>query len=262
MAKTNVSNLVKISDITPEQVASICDHTFLTRPEVYRNEGVCAPMEYKKAFEKFMNEVVTGKLTPYAVCVRPEDVTHAKKILEKGKKANVVIAAVVGFPFGGWYETDFKVAEAMLAIKYGATEIDMIINVEKVLLDDWAGVEEDMKGVVEAVHAKQVRVKLILETSELTNAQIVRACKLADKLGFDFVKTSTGFDTAGAKPEHLKLMRENFSKGVKMSGGVNKDNLAELLTAVSGRNDGYIELDPLKVRIGESSLLKGFSGSY
>jgi deoxyribose-phosphate aldolase len=105
-------------------------------------------------------------------------------------------------------------------------------------------------------------VKLILETSLLTSDEIIIACKLADEIGVDFVKTSTGFVVAGAKAEHLKLMRANFSKGVKMSGGVNKENLHDLLTAASGREDGMIELDPLKIRIGESSLLRGLGRSY
>lgn len=255
-------NLVKIADITPEQVASVCDHTFLTRPEALRKEGVNASVERRKEFEKFMDEMLSGSVLPYAVCVRPEDVKHACKMLSKKGKNHILVASVVGFPDGSWYDTKFKVAETKLAIKAGAKEIDMVLNIDKLKKNKLAAVEKDVSAVVKASHKLKALVKLIFETSELTDDEIITVCKLADKLGVDFVKTSTGFTATGAKAEHLKIMREYFPRGVKMSGGVKKENLAELLTAVSGRDDGMIELDPLKVRIGESSLLKGIAPSY
>ena len=250
--------VAKIAELTPEQIASICDHTFLNRPEAFRKEGLNASDERRKEFEKFMNEMLSGKALPYAVCVRPEDVAHAKEILKQNHKKKIVIASVVGFPDGSWYDTKFKVAETKLALKAGAKEIDMVLSYDRLKKGEIEYVEQDIKSVVDAAHKKKALVKLIFETSELSNEEIVTVCKIADKLGVDFVKTSTGFTAAGAKAEHLKLMRENFSKGVKMSGGVKKDNIAELLTAVSGRDDGMIELDSLKIRVGESGLLKAF----
>jgi len=258
--------IAKISELTPEQVASICDHTFLNRPEAFRKDGVNASDERRKEFENFMNEMLSSKILPYAVCVRPEDVKHANKMLKKHDKTSIVIASVVGFPDGGWYTTDFKVAETKLAIKHGAKEIDMVLDCERFKKElrksKFNHVKKDISAVVKAAHSKKALVKLILETSLLTNDEIISACKIADELGVDFVKTSTGYALSGAKAEHLKLMRANFSKGVKMSGGVKKDNIAELLTAVSGRDDGMIDLDPLKVRIGESGLLKELSEGY
>lgn len=252
--------IVKIDSLTPQQVASICDHTFLSRQECFRKEGVNASDERMGEFEKFISEMLAGPL-PYAICVRPEDVKHAKKRLKKNYKTGLVIASVVGFPDGSWYSTKFKVAEAKLALKDGASEIDMVINIRKLKNGKLDAVEKDINAVVKACHKRKALVKLILETSELTNEEIITACKIAEKTGVDFVKTSTGFTAAGAKPEHLKLMKENFSRGLKMSGGVKKENLTELLAAASGRDDGMIELDPKKIRVGESSLLKGLSGS-
>lgn len=247
--------LVRISELTPEQVASICDHTFLSRQECYRKEGVNASDERRKEFEKFITDTLKGPL-PYAICVRPEDVKHAKKLLRKNYKSSVIIASVVGFPDGSWYSTRFKVAEAKLAIKDGAGEIDMVINVRKLKKGRLEAVEKDIAAVVKACHKRGVLLKLILETSELSDEEIIVACGIAEKLGVDFVKTSTGFGSAGANAKNVKLMRENFSRGIKISGGVKKDNLVELLKAASGRDDEMIELDPRKVRIGESSLLK------
>jgi len=255
--------VAKIVDLTPEQIASICDHTFLSRPEVVRQEGLDSDAKYRADFEKFMLDMINGKLLPYAVCVRPEDVAHARKLLKKHDKESILVASVVGFPHGSWYTTDFKVAETRLAIKHGAREIDMVLDCERFKKEfrknKFNHVKKDISAVAKAAHKKNVLVKLILETSLLTSDEIVSACKIADELGVDFVKTSTGYVLSGAKAEHLKLMRENFSRGVKLSGGVNKDNVKELLEAVSGRTDGMIELDPLKIRIGESGLLKGFS---
>jgi deoxyribose-phosphate aldolase len=225
--------LVKISELTPEQVASICDHTFLTRPEIIRQEGLDSNAKYRADFEKFMLDMINNNLLPYAVCVRPEDVAHARKLLKKHGKESILVASVVGFPHGSWYTTDFKVAEAKLAIKHGAKEIDMVLDCERFKKEfkknKFNHVKKDISAVAKAAHGKKVLVKLILETSLLTNDEIISACKIADELGIDFVKTSTGYVLSGAKAEHLKLMRANFSRGVKMSGGVNNDNVAELL---------------------------------
>ncbi len=253
--QTPPPELVKISDLTPEQIASLCDHTFLSRPEVFWAKGVKACAAFKEAFENFMLETVSSKLVPYAVCVRPEDVLHAKKFLDKHGKSKIRIASVVGFPYPDWYETEFVVYEASYAMKCGASEIDMVLCREKLKQGDLAGVENNISAVVDVAHSRNAIVKLILETSELSNKEIASVCKLAERLGVDFVKTSTGFSDAGAKAEHVRLMRANFSRGVKIAGGVNKENVYDLLAAASGRSDGMIELDPLMTRIGESKLL-------
>src|SRR3989339_813901 len=100
-------------------------------------------------------------------------------------------------------------------------------------------------------------IKLILETSALNKKQIKSISELANnETDVDFIKTSTGFGKYGATVENLKIMRENFSRGIKISGGVNTKNVGQLLSAAVKRDDGYIDLNPMKIRIGESGLLK------
>lgn len=252
-------NLVEISDITPEQIASICDHTFLNRSEAFRQsakKGESPVRLREEALNAFLHETANSERVPYAVCVRPEDVFKTATYLALNRKGGVLVASVVGFPDGPLYTTDFKVAETKLAIADGANEIDMVLDYTAFKAGDISYARNDVKAVVEAAHAKDALVKLIFETSELDSDQIKRACDLATEAGVDFVKTSTGFGADGAKADDLRIMRANFNGGVKMSGGVTPDNVKELLYAVSGRNDGYINLSPNLVRIGESSLLK------
>jgi len=254
MTDENINRLFKISELSTEQLASICDHTFLERPESYKKQGVNSSIARRNDFTKFFDDMIKINLMPYSVCVRPEDVSHAKKILLKNNRNNIRIASVVGFPDGSWCDTSLKVAETKLAIRNGASEIDMVLDVAKFKNNKLKAAERDIKKVLLTAHSKKAIVKLIFETSELSDEEIMKACVMAEKLGVDFVKTSTGFSSNGAMPEHLKIMRKYFSRGVKMSGGVGKERVNELLLAASGRDDGMIELDPLKIRIGESKL--------
>jgi deoxyribose-phosphate aldolase len=254
MADNTNHSIVKISELTTAQLASISDHTFLERPESYKKQGVNSSIARKNDFIKFFDEMISMGLMPYSVCVRPEDVSHARSILLKNNRNNIKIASVVGFPDGSWNDTALKVAETKLAIRNGASEIDMVLDVVKFKNGKLKAVERDIKKVLLTAHSKKAVVKLIFETSELSDDEIMSACVMAEKLGVDFVKTSTGFSSNGAMPDQLKIMRKYFSRGVKMSGGVRKERINELLLAASGRDDGMIELDPLKIRIGESKL--------
>jgi len=252
--------LVKIDDITPEQVASICDHTFLNRSEAYKEEskklGQSAVMLRRNAFIAFLNETLEGKLTPFAVCVRPEDVSFTGYEISTHKKSNIKIASVVGFPDGSWYDTSMKLNELRLASENFADEVDFVLNY--IQFKDRKLKYEAASEIASLSHeAKELVLlsKMILETSELNADEIKYACQLADEQGIDFVKTSTGFSAYGAREEDLRIMRQNFSRGVKISGGVTVDNYKSLLKAASGRDDGYIDLDPMKIRIGESGLL-------
>ncbi|HLC58998.1 MAG TPA: deoxyribose-phosphate aldolase [archaeon] len=253
------NNLVKIKDLTPKQIASICDHTFLHRPEAYREKtpkGQNPIKMWEDDFNNFLKQAVNRSLMPYSICVRPENCEYVRDFLDQNGKKEIVLAATVGFPYPSHHSTKFKVFEAELAIDHGAKEIDMVLDYEKLKKGDIEYVKNDVNIVTWLAHERKAVVKLILETSELNIEQIKHACKIADECNVDFVKTSTGFSAEGAKIEHVKIMKENFSKGVKISGFVNVDNVKELLKAASGREDGYIDLDPMKVRIGESSLLK------
>jgi deoxyribose-phosphate aldolase len=243
---------VKIKNLTKEQIASVCDHTYLNRPEAFRGR-VENPVEARRQeFYKFMEESV--RLNPYAVCVRPEDCRNARDFL--GKKSEIVIASVVGFPNSNDYPTDFKIAETELAMRYGAKEIDMVLDYERFKQGDTDYIEKDIEAVKNRVAERHGLLKLILETSELSEEEVAEIAKLANDWGVDFIKTSSGFASKGAEAEKVRIMKEHFKKGVKISGGINAENIYMLLEAASGRNDGYIELDPAKIRIGESSLLQ------
>ncbi len=254
-----------IENLTLKEIATICDHTFLNRSEAFKTEAKKGenPVQMRKeAFDEFLKQTVEMEISPYSICVRPEDVKHASEFLKRKRKENILVCSVVGFPDGSVYDTSFKVAETELAIAHGAKEIDMVLDYEKLKVKDYDHVMAEIRAVVSAAHDKGALVKVIFETSELDAEQIKIAAGLCERAGADFIKTSTGFSSSGAKAEDLKIMRDNFSRGVKMSGGVRMTNVKELLKATSGREDGRIELDPLKVRIGESSLLKKTDGGY
>jgi deoxyribose-phosphate aldolase len=163
----------------------------------------------------------------FSVCVKPCDVKAACDLL---KDSGVLVGTVIGFPHGST-TTAAKVFEAAEAIGSGAKEIDMVINVGRLLSNEYQYVEEDIRKVVEVGHREGILVKVIIETSLLTDALKVTACKLAEKAGADFVKTSTGFNGGGAALEDIKLMREAVSKNVrvKASGGIKTSEFANSL---------------------------------
>ena len=129
----------------------------------------------------------------YAVCVNSRFVPLCKKELEG---TNVNIASVIGFPLGAM-ATEVKAFETEYAAKNGASEIDMVIEVGMVKEANFDAVYEDIKAVVDAAKKYNAIVKVILETGELTDEEIIESCKLAEKAGAKFVKTSTGFGAGG-----------------------------------------------------------------
>ena len=149
-----------------------------------------------------------------SVCIPPSFVKAAKAYT--GDK--IKICTVIGFP-NGYNTTKVKCFEASDAVKNGADEIDMVINIGALKSRNLKLVEDDIKAVVEASGRKLVKV--IIETCLLTDEEKVEACQLAKLAGADFVKTSTGFSTGGATIEDIELMREAVgpTMGVKASGG-------------------------------------------
>lgn len=152
-----------------------------------------------------------------SVCVNPCWVALAA---ERLADSDVQVCTVIGFPLGAT-TTAVKAFEAHDAVMNGATEVDMVINIGAAKDGDWQFVEEDIRAVVAAVDSKAL-VKVIVETCYLTDEEISQACISAQHAGADFVKTSTGFGTAGATAEHVALMRRVVGPdmGVKASGGV------------------------------------------
>lgn len=151
-----------------------------------------------------------------SVCVNPVNVALAKKALEG---SDVLVCTVVGFPLGA-NTKEIKALETLDAIKNGADEIDMVINIGKAKEHDFDYIEEEIKCVVTASAGKTTKV--IIETCYLNDEEKVECCKAAKAAGATFVKTSTGFGTGGATASDIKLMRETVGAemGVKASGGV------------------------------------------
>lgn len=151
-----------------------------------------------------------------SVCVNPGFV---KVCAEELNGTDVKVCTVIGFPLGAT-STESKVFETKQAVKDGATEIDMVINVSRLKDGDDEYVLEEIKKIRKA--CKGNVLKVIIETCLLTDEEKVRVCKLAKKAKATFVKTSTGFSTGGATVHDVKLMRKAVGKkmGVKASGGV------------------------------------------
>jgi len=133
----------------------------------------------------------------------------------------VKVCTVVGFPLGAT-STAAKVAEAAVALRAGAQEIDMVINVGALRSGDRDAVRLDIRQVAEVAHEAGAIVKVIIETALLSDAQKAEACTLAQQAGADFVKTSTGFSTSGATAKDVALMRRVVGPemGIKAAGGI------------------------------------------
>ncbi len=151
-------------------------------------------------------------------CVRPTDVALAAGHL---KDSEVKISAVIGFPHGS-NRPEVKALEAKLAIKDGAVELDMVMNIGRFLSGDYDFVQKDIEAVVAEAKKCNVIVKVILEICYLSPEQIAKACKIAEAAGADYVKTSTGFGDGPATPEAVEIMIKTVGKtmGVKAAGGV------------------------------------------
>ncbi|MDU0440242.1 deoxyribose-phosphate aldolase [Staphylococcus haemolyticus] len=151
-----------------------------------------------------------------SICVNP---THVKYAAERLNDSGVLVCTVIGFPLGAT-TTATKIFETEDAIKNGASEIDMVINIGALKDGRFEDVQKDIEGVVGAANGKTVKV--IIETVLLSDEEKVKASELAKVAGADFVKTSTGFAGRGATPEDVKLMKDTVGDEleVKASGGV------------------------------------------
>lgn len=186
--------------ISRNDVASIIDHTLL-KPQ--------STAEDVKALIKEAAELGT-----YSVCISPSQ-------LPVEVPEGLHVATVVGFPSGA-VKAEVKAAETARAIKDGAEEIDMVINIAFAKEGRFDDLESEIKAVRDAA-PKPAIVKVIIESAALTDEEIVAACKASEAAGADFVKTSTGFHPAGGASEHaVKLMAETVGGrlGVKASGGI------------------------------------------
>jgi len=203
-----------------QQLASYIDHTML--------KAVATNDEIKILCDEAI------KYEFATVCVNPCRVALAAELLKDAKSG---VTTVIGFPLGAG-TSKVKAFEAVDAIKNGADEIDMVINVGLLKSGDLDSVRDDIKTVKEACGNNILKV--ILETCLLTDDEIVTACNLCKEAGADFVKTSTGFSTGGATPEAVSLMRKTVGPdmGVKASGNVRTTEDAEKIIEVGASRIG------------------------
>jgi deoxyribose-phosphate aldolase len=162
--------------------------------------------------------LLARELGAASVCIKPYAVRLAAKLLAGSL---VQASTVIGFPHGG-HLTAVKVFEAERAMDDGATELDMVVNVGKVLSGEWNYVAHDIAAVVTAAHARNAKVKVIFENAYLKDEHKKELCRICGEVRADWVKTSTGYAETGATLEDLKLMREHSPAWVqvKAAGGV------------------------------------------
>lgn len=193
-----------MADYTYRDIAKMIDHSLLqqTLTDAELDEGCRLARAYDVA----------------SVCIKPYYVARAKELLAG---SSVAVGTTIGFPHGG-HVTAIKVAESLQAMKDGATELDMVVNIGKVLSKDWRTVADDIRAVVDVAHSGKALVKVIFENCFLQNEHKERLCQICGEVRADFVKTSTGYGATGATDDDLKLMRRCAPAQiqVKAAGGV------------------------------------------
>lgn len=221
------------------EIAGMIDHTVL------------APNSRRETFVEACRFAAEAHCA--SVCICPFFVRDCANLL---RGTGVKTCTVIGFPHGT-AATAAKVAEAQIAMKDGAEELDMVVNIAKVKDGDWDFVKADIAAVTAAVHAANGKVKVIFENCYLEREDKIRLCQICTELHCDWVKTSTGFGTGGSTIEDLRLMKTNIGPDVqiKAAGGIrtldqllearaigvtrvgcsrSKDVLAELRTRLEG----------------------------
>ena len=186
--------------MTNNEIASYIDHTLLK------------PVATWEQIVELCDEAIAYKTA--SVCIPPNYIARVRQ-----RYPELVIATVIGFPLG--YETRAaKIAEAAEALKDGANEIDMVINITDVKNGDYDAVREEI-AALKAVCGSNI-LKVIVETCYLTQDEKIRMCKVVTDAGADYIKTSTGFGTAGASIEDVRLFKANIGADVKIkaAGGI------------------------------------------
>lgn len=202
------------------KLAEYIDHTIL-RPD-------CTIESITKLCEEAL------QFSFYAVCVPPYFVSSAFRLLDDSP---VKVSTVIGFPMG-YSSTQAKVEEIKRAIVDGADELDVVCNICAVKSNNWNYVKSDIDAVTRIAHLRSRTVKIIFETGLLTQEEIQRLCEICRQVDVDFVKTSTGFNGAGATPELINLMKTHLPSKIKIkaSGGIRTaDDACRLIEAGAAR---------------------------
>jgi len=200
-------------DYTYEDIAKMIDHSLL---------NPTLTTEDLEAGCKLAVEYNVG-----SVCIMPY---YLKRCAELLKGSTVKASTTIGFPHGG-HTTAIKLAETEQALKDGGEELDMVVNISKVLSGDWGYVQNEIAEITKMIHDAGQKVKVIFENAYLNNDQKIKLCKICSEIGVDWVKTSTGYAPSGATIEDLTLMVENTpdTVQVKAAGGVrDMDKLLEV----------------------------------
>jgi len=241
LAEAGASRVVATVGYCPasDGLASLIDHTLL-KPDAARGD-----------VEQLCREA--AQFCFASVCVNPNWVPLCREML---RGSGVKVCTVIGFPSGA-HAPDVKSYETRRAVEQGAEEVDMVINIGALKSRDYALVEQDIRGVVQAAGRDTV-VKVILETSLLTRDEKVMGASLAKAAGADFVKTSTGFAGGGATVEDVKLLRDTVGPdiGVKASGGVRTREDAEAMVEAGATRIGASA--GIKIVRGEKAEGKGY----
>jgi deoxyribose-phosphate aldolase len=191
-------------DYNYSDVAKMIDHSLLNPTLTWNDleQGISLALAYDVA----------------SVCIMPYALKYCADQLHC---SNVRASTTIGFPHGG-HTTTVKLAEVKQALQDGGQELDIVVNISKVLSGDWAYVKEELRTLVDATHAAGEKVKIIFETAYLTDEHKIRLCEICGELRADWVKTSTGYAPSGATDADLILMRKHSPAHVqvKAAGGI------------------------------------------
>lgn len=209
-------------DYTCRDIAKMIDHSLLnpTMTVETLERGIDIALQYDVA----------------SVCIMPY---YLRRCAERLRGSGVKASTTIGFPHGG-HTTAVKVAEARQALDDGGEELDMVVNISKVLSGDWDYVKSDLRAVIDLTHERGQKVKVIFENCYLNDTQKIRLCEICGELKADWVKTSTGYGTGGATLEDLKLMRRHSPPHVqvKAAGGIRDLDAALAVRAVGATRFG------------------------
>ena len=191
-------------DYTYQDIAKMIDHSLLNPTLTDRDleAGCQLALRYDVA----------------SVCILPYALKRCAEVL---KGSTVQASTTIGFPHGG-HNTAVKVAEARQALADGGQELDMVVNLSKVLSGDWDYVRSDLAAVIDVTHQQGQKVKVIFENCYLSDDRKIKLCEICGRLGADWVKTSTGYGSAGATVADIQLLRKTVGEGigVKAAGGI------------------------------------------
>lgn len=198
-----LSNYLRMN-FSYQDIAKMIDHSLLnpTLTEKELEQGCYIAVQYDVA----------------SVCIMPFYLHRCTEILAG---SGVQASTTIGFPHGG-HSTAIKVTEAGQALKDGGQELDMVVNISKVLSADWEYVHNDIKAVLQVTHDAGQKLKVIFENCYLAKEHIIRLCQICGELGADWVKTSTGYGSGGATLDDVRLMRTHSPAHVqvKAAGGI------------------------------------------